>query len=207
MEDLEVLGAEIDEDALSQYINLDELNVMSLSDLQHIAEVESSDLNFELSNLEKCSIAIDSNNQSGWVKLLENGNKYGFRLFSDDNGHGNFYVGIDTIEQLQVASEYVTFDDYYSGYKGWFEYPLLAEEAKSDDIMWAGNMEDGTRFGIKMDGDRMFRIAANRGKTFVYLDSNSSNTLEAFLGKSENKIEQEYETDSDYDDNGRDYDD
>ena len=207
MEDLEVLGEEIDEDALSQYINLDELSVMSLSDLQHIAEVENGDLNFELSNLEKCSVAIDSNNQSGWIKLFEDGNKYGFRLFSDDNGHGNFYVGIDTIEQLQAASEYVTFDGYYGGYKGWFEYPLLTEEAKSDDIIWAGNKEDGTRFGIKMDGDRMFRIATNRGKTFVYLDSNSSNTLEAFLGKSENKIEQEYETDSDYDDNGRDYDD
>ena len=61
----------------------------------------------------------------------------------------------------------MTFDGYYGGYKGWFEYPLLTEEAKSDDIIWAGNKEDGTRFGIKMDGDRMFRIATNRGKTFV----------------------------------------
>jgi len=41
IEDLEVLGTEIDEQALSQYINLDELNVMSLADLQRLGEIES----------------------------------------------------------------------------------------------------------------------------------------------------------------------
>ena len=51
----------------------------------------------------------------------------------------------------------------------------------------------------------MFRIAMNRGMTFVYLDS-SEHTLEQFLGDTESEIEQEYETDQDYGDSGRDYD-
>ena len=65
--------------------------------------------------------------------------------------------------------------------------------------------KDGTRFGIKIDGDKMFRIAMNKGNTFVYLDSSSPNTLESFLGQQKDEIEQEYETDSEYDDKGRDY--
>ena len=52
----------------------------------------------------------------------------------------------------------------------------------------------------------MFRIAMNKGNTFVYLDSDSPNTLESFLSQQKNEIEQEYETDSEYGDDGRDYD-
>ncbi len=47
----------------------------------------------------------------------------------------------------------------------------------------------------------------NRGNTFVYLDSDSSNTLEAFLGQEKNEIEKEYDTDTEYNNFGRDYDD
>lgn len=53
----------------------------------------------------------------------------------------------------------------------------------------------------------MFRMAMIKGNTFVYLDFNSPNTLESFLGQQKDEIEQEYETDSEYDDEGRDYDD
>ena len=209
LEDLEVLGTEIDEDALSQYINLDELDVMSLDDLQHIGEIENGDLEFELPNLERCFITLNSNNQQGWMKLFEDGNKGGFRLYSDDDEHGDFYVDIDTIEQLQLASQYIIFDEYYNKYSGWVEYSLTDEEMQSDNIVWADNKnkKDGTRIGIKIDGDKMFRIAMNRGNTFVYLDSDSPNTLESFLGQQKDEIEQEYETDSEYGDNGRDYDD
>lgn len=209
LEDLEVLGIEIDEDALSQYINLDELDVMSLDDLQHIGEIENGDLEFELPNLERCFITLNSNNQQGLMKLFEDGNKGGFRLYSDDDEHGDFYVDIDTIEQLQLASQYINFDEYYNKYSGWVEYSLTDEEMQSDNIVWADNKnkKDGTRFGIKIDGDKMFRIAMNRGNTFVYLDSDSPNTLESFLGQQKDEIEQEYETDSEYGDNGRDYDD
>lgn len=209
IEDLEVLGKEIDEDALSQYINLDELDVMSLDDLQHIDEIENGDLEFELPNLERCSITLNSNNQQGWMKLFEDGNKGGFRLYSDDDEQGEFYVDIDTIEQLQMASEYMEFDYYYNRYRGWFEYSLSDEKIQSDNIVWAGNKnkKDGTRFGIEIDGDKMFKIAMNRGTTFVYLDSDSPNTLESFLGQQKDEIDQEYETDSEYGDAGRDYDD
>lgn len=67
--------------------------------------------------------------------------------------------------------------------------------------------KDGTRFGIKIEGDKMFRIAMNKGNTFVYLDSASPNTLESFLGQQKDEIEQEYDTDTEYGDDGRDYDD
>lgn len=102
IEDLEVLGTEIDEEALSQYINLDELDVMSLADLQRISEMENGDLEFELPDLERCYITITSDNQEGWVKLFQDGNKGNFRLYSDDNEQDRMYVDIDTIEQLQM---------------------------------------------------------------------------------------------------------
>lgn len=209
IEDLEVLGTEIDEEALSQYINLDELDVMSLDDLEHISEMENGNLEFELPDLERCYITLNSDNQQGWTKLFKDGNKGGFRLYSDDNEQGKFYVDIDTVKQLQIASEYMDFDDYYNRYKGWFEYSLTDEEIQSDKIIWAGNKnkKDGTRFGIKIEGDKMFRIAMNMGNTFVYLDSDSPNTLESFLNHQKEEIEQEYETDSEYGDDGRDYDD
>ena len=209
IEDLEVLGTEIDEEALSQYINLDELDVMSLADLQRISEMENGDLEFELPDLERCYITITSNNQEGWVKLFQDGNKGIFRLYSDDNEQDRMYVDIDTIEQLQMASQYMDFDDYYNRYKGWFEYSLSDEEIQADSIIWAGNKskKDGTRFGIKIEGDKMFRIAMNKGNTFVYLDSASPNTLESFLGQQKDEIEQEYDTDTEYGDDGRDYDD
>ena len=170
IEDLEVLGTEIDEEALSQYINLDELDVMSLADLQRISEMENGDLEFELPDLERCYITITSNNQEGWVKLFQDGNKGNYRLYSDDNEQDRMYVDIDTIEQLQMASQYIDFDDYYNRYKGWFEYSLSDEEIQADSIIWAGNKskKDGTRFGIKIEGDKMFRIAMNKGNTFVY---------------------------------------
>lgn len=209
IEDLEVLGTEIDEEALSQYINLGELDVMSLADLQRISEMENGDLEFELPDLERCYITITSDNQEGWVKLFQDGNKGNFRLYSDDNEQDRMYVDIDTIEQLQMASQYMDFDDYYNRYKGWFEYSLSDEEIQADSIIWAGNKskKDGTRFGIKIEGDKMFRIAMNKGNTFVYLDSASPNTLESFLGQQKDEIEQEYDTDTEYGDDGRDYDD
>lgn len=208
LEDLEVLGVKIDEEALSQYIELDELGVKSIADLQHIEELENGDLEIELPDLERCYIKLNSINQEDWIKLFADGNKGQFRLYTDDEDQEKFYVDIDTVEQLQIAGEYMKFDDYYNRYKGWFEYSLSDEEMQSDKIIWAGNKnkKDGTRFGIKIDGDKMFKIAINKGNTFVYLDSDSPNTLESLLGQQKDEIEQEYETDSEYSDDGRDYD-
>lgn len=212
IEDLEVLGAEIDEEALSQYINLDELDVMSLADIQHLAEMENGELEFELPDLERCRMTITSEKDAApWIEMLGEGNPHNFKIYADDNDNGNMYVDIDTIEQLQVVCEHIEFDrdDYYGKrYQGWFECSLTDKDIESGNILWAGNknQKDGTRFGIKIDGDKMYRIAMNRGNTFVYLDSRE-NTLEQFLGDQEQEFEQEYETDSEYGDNGRDYDD
>lgn len=212
IEDLEILETEIDEDALSQYINLDELNVQSLADLQRISEMNNGSLEFDLPDLKRCRITIDSNNQDKWAKLFEDGNKDMFELHSYEENPEDLYVNIDTVEQLQLASKYIDFKKrrYDNGYCGWFEYSLSDEEIQSDNIIWAGNKDkkNGTRFGIKIDGEgKIFRIATNMGTTFVYLDSDSPNTLEAFLGQEKNEIEKEYDTDTEYNNFGRDYDD
>ena len=212
IEDLEILGVEIDEDALSQYINLDELDVMSLSDLQHLSELDNGEMEFDLPDLERCRMTISSNEDAEpWIEMLQDGNPHNFRLYADENDDGKMYVDVDTVEQLATVCRYIDFDDddyYGKKYGGWFEYSMSDEEIESGNIMWAGNKSktDGTRFGLKIDGDKMFRIAMNRGSTFVYLDSRN-NTLERFLGHEKQEMEQEYETDSEYGDDGRDYDD
>ena len=223
--DLEVLGTEMDEDALSQYIDLEKLDVRSLADLQRISEIENGDLEIELPDLERCSIPINSLNKDAWKEIFETQDKKEFNIFSKGS---ELKVNIDSIEQLISVSKYLNFqnkheyeDEYYDdeyedrdeeyndSYSGWFEYKITDEEIDDENILWAGNKResDGTRFGIKIEGDKMFRIAMNKGNTFVYLDSASPNTLESFLGQQKEEIEQEYDTDTEYDDDGRDYDD
>lgn len=208
LDDLEVLETEIDEDALSQYINLDDLDVMSLADIQHLSEMEDGGLEFELPDLEKCEInlsRINSDVVSIWADLLKNSDE-NFEFESKENEYSNkeeMYVVIKDTEQLKSLKEYGLDDVEYSG---WFLHEL-ENDSDSEKIIWANNknQKSGTRFGIKIDGDKMFRIAMNRGMTFVYLDSRE-HTLEQFLGDTESEIEQEYETDQDYEDSGRDYD-
>lgn len=208
LDDLEVLETEIDEDALSQYINLDDLDVMSLADIQHLSEMEDGGLEFELPDLEKCEInlsRINSDVVSIWADLLKNSDE-NFEFESKENEYSNkeeMYVVIKDTEQLKLLKEYGLDDVEYSG---WFLHEL-ENDSDSEKIIWANNknQKSGTRFGIKIDGDKMFRIAMNRGMTFVYLNSRE-HTLEQFLGDTESEIEQEYETDQDYEDSGRDYD-
>ena len=208
LDDLEVLETEMDEDALSQYINLDDLDVRSLADIQHLAEMEDGGLEFELPDLEKCEINLSRINSDVvyiWANLLENSDEK-FELESKENEYSNeedIYVIIKDTEQLKSLKKYGLDDVEYSG---WFLHEL-ENDSDSEKIIWANNknQKSGTRFGIKIDGDKMFRIAMNRGMTFVYLDS-SEHTLEQFLGDTESEIEQEYETDQDYGDSGRDYD-
>ena len=163
--------------------------------------------------MEICQInlsKINSNVVPLWVNLLMNsGEKFEFESKEEDNYYGrseNIYVTIRNIYQLELLRNYGLSD---VAYRGWFAHELSNDEIESENIIWAGNKSkrDGTRFGIKIDGDRMYRIAMNRGSTFVYLDSSSDNTLEHFLGQEVDEIEQEYETDSEYGDDGRDYDD
>ena len=183
---------------------------MSIADLQYLSDLDNGNLEFDLPDLEKCSISINSDNKEGWIKVFKDGNKDKFHLYSKEEKQGAIYVDIDTIEQLSLANQYINLKDSYEGYRGWFGYDMSDQEMKSQSIIWAENKNenDGTRFGIKVDGENMFKIAMNRGTTFVYLDSFSEQTLENFLGQNKEKNdEQEYETDSEYADEGRDYDD
>jgi len=140
--------------------------------------------------------------------LKDSGEKFEFESKEDNHYYGNtesIYVNIRSIKQLETLKRYGLSDIEYSG---WFGCELSENDMESGNIIWAGNKnkKSGTRFGIKFDGDTMFRIAMNRGTTFVYLDSNSTNTLEHFLEQEENKVEQEYETDYEFRDNSIDYD-
>lgn len=180
---------------------------MSLADLQRISEMENGNLEFELPDLEKCSIKINENNLIEWTnffkKIIESGDTKKLKLHTDDNKPGCYYLDINTVEQLQFINKYINFKNYSNSYRGWFEYSMPVEETQSDNILWAENksQRDGTRFGIKVNEDKMFKIAMNRGNTFVYLDSGTElhNTLEEFLGKDDIRNERDYETDSEYD--------
>ena len=170
-------------------------------------------MEFDLPDLERCRITIRSNEDAKpWMEMLQDDNPHNFRLYGDENDNGKIYVDVDTVEQLAIVCKHIDFDDdddyYGKKYSGWFEYSMSDEEIESGNIMWASNKskKDGTRFGLKIDGDKMFRIAMNRGSTFVYLDS-KNNTLERFLGHEKQGMEQEYETDREYGDDGRDHDD
>ena len=173
------------------------LDVMSLQDMQRLSNIENNKMEFELPDLQRCRMGINTNEDvAQWVKILKENNPNNFKLYADENNNGKIYVDIDTIEQLEVVCEKFEFGeeyDYERSYKGWFEYSMSDYDLEKDNIMWAENKSenDGTRFGIKIDEDKMFRIAMNRGTTFVYLDSRD-NTLEKFLGKDREQIQQYY---------------
>lgn len=197
MEDLETLGLERDDDALSQYINLDELNVRSLADLQNIEKIEN--LEFDLPDLERCYIVINSKNKEGWAKIFSGENKDKFDMHIDEKD-GKYYINLDTVEQLQIASKEIEFGGYDNWYKGWFEYELTDEEMQSKNIKWAitKNNKDERRFGMILDGDKMFDLLKDGEKTFIYLNS-EENTIEQFLGQENDRADTEYETDLGYD--------
>lgn len=209
LEDLKELDVEFDEDALSQYINLDDIEVRTLSDIQQVAKLEEGTLEFEIPELETCQInlsAINSDVVPIWVDLLKNSGENFDIISRESNSYGsneeNIYVNVKSVKQLETLKKYGLTGLNYSG---WFEYDLLDEQNDPNSIIWAQNKSEknGTRFGLKVEDDKMFKIAMNRGSTFVYLDSNNGRTLEGFLGLPE-EINEEYETDSEYD-NDRDY--
>ena len=206
LEDLEILETEIDEDALSQYINLDELNVTSLADLQRMGEINSEELHFESPNLEVCQINISQmkpDKATAFVKLLkESGEEFDFESEEMNSYNGRserILVNVVNTHQLELLKEYGLAD---IDYKGWFEHDISDEDMESGNIIWAGNvsLEDGTRFGVQIDGNRMYRIAKFSNRTFVYLNSINGNSLEHFLGQIEDDVDHDYKTDSDYDD-------
>lgn len=221
LEDLEVLGEEIDEQALSQYINLDELEITTLEDLQKMREIDSEKFEFAVSDLPKCRIEIESDGYDSeieaWNGFLEkHRNQYEFTSESEER-YGEIerklYLNVDTMEQLKLLrDEGINF----TGYSGWFEFEKENEEMTDEDIIWAGNVEDrkGTRFGLVRDG--LFKIVEKDKKTYIFLESSRKSTLDRFKEfrqekkqieeqelneKNDDDINEEmvYETDQDYD--------
>lgn len=204
LKDLEFLGVEIDEDALSQYIDGD----IEIDTLMKMEQMNKNGIEINIPSLKRCYIPINRENQNGWIQLLNDGNQGKFHLYTDDENQNEFFIDIDTVEQLMIARQYMKFDSYDNHYEGFFEYNMTEEEMESPNIHWCDNKnkQDGTRFGIKVSNGQLFRIAVNRGTTFVELDSATENTLENFLGEEAQKEETGYEVDMEYDDYGRDYD-
>ena len=191
MEDLNTLGEEFDQDALSQYINLNELDVKSLADLQRISGIDDAGLEFELPDLPRYRKEIDSDSADAVVNLINN-NNCGIRLCSDDDG--NLFINIDTVEQLQIASQYLNLKDRYNGYDGWFECSSSSEELQSANIIWANNENKNStvRFGLKTINGKTYEVVLANGKTFVHLNS-SRYKLEDFLELPQKDISEDSE--------------
>jgi hypothetical protein len=190
LEDLKTLEVEFDEDALSQYINLDDLEVRSVADLQRISNIENGTLEIEIPDLKGCRLY----NEKELAKILAD-HKDKFKLHCDDDKEDKkLYISIDTLEQLKIANKYIDYNIFGNGYEGWFEYTPSNEEMELDKYIWASNKgkKYGTRLGIKVEENNIFKVAENRGISFVYLDS-SDNTLEKFLGISKDESVQAYD--------------
>ena len=187
LEDLEVLEEKIDLDALSQYINLDELDVKSVAEFQRLTSEEK--IEFERPNLAQCEVRINDNTTAAqWINLLNSEYGANYKLFSDKND--DIYVAISTIKDLKRAKENVDFSDY----EGWLEDDLESSKIKEENdenVIWANNKStnNGTKLGIKVVGDTIFRLAKDNDKTYVYLNSwnrELENYLENDLQKGEN---------------------
>lgn len=190
LEDLEALDEKIDLDALSQYINLDELGVKSVAEFQRLTSEEK--IEFERPNLAQCEVRINDNTAAAqWINLLNSEDGANYKLFSDEND--DIYVAISTIKDLKRAKENVDFSDY----EGWLEDDLESSKIKEENdenVIWANNKStnNGTKLGIKVVGDTIFRLAKDNDKTYVYLNS-WNKELESYLGNDLQKGENEYD--------------
>lgn len=203
LEDLEVLEKKFDEDALSQYINLDDANVMSLADIQMIEEIEGEGLRIDLPELETCEINLtkmsDENISKFYdlVKRTDEKIEIESRDYESYSGRTeNLFLILRNTKQLELLAQYGLTD---FDYQGWFMHDFSTEDMEDKNIIWASNKSkiDGTRFGVKVVGDKAYRIAMNRGNTFVYLNSREK-SLEEFTGKQVDDSEKKFEADFSY---------
>lgn len=211
IEDLKILGVEFDETSLAQYIDIDKFNIRTLEALKALEALEKKGVEVDFPNLEICQINLTKVNPNAvplWIDLLQQSDE-NFQFESKREGYYDdnvsIYVNIINTRQLEVLGKY-GLDEV--PYKGWFIHEMSDEEMKSEDICWADNEDekDGTRFGIKMLGDKMYKIAINKGVTFVCLDSSEGYTLKHFLGQ---EVENDYNPNGagdhdDYDDDDHD---
>ena len=195
LEDLEVLDEDIDIDVLSQYVNLNGNETLSIYDMNYISEFENNGLEIEVPELYNMKIEIDESNNRKFFKIAKRHKNLGIKFESYDENRYRIYI--DNIKQLKELRPVLDDDNYFSG---WIED---SADMEVDNIIWADNMDNktGTKFGLELINDEIFKVASNGGKKFVYLDSNQ---MELYLNKKHlNKDDvddfDDLKTDDDYD--------
>ena len=195
LEDLEVLDEDIDIDVLSQYVSLDKNETLSMYDMNYISELENKGVKIEVPELYNMKIEIDEGNNKKFFKIAKRHKNLGIKFESYDENRYRIYI--DNIKQLKELRPILDNDDYFSG---WIEDSV---DMEMDNIIWADNINNktGTKFGLELINDEIFKVATNGGKKFVYLDSNQ---MELYLNKKHLKKDDvddldNLKTDDDYD--------
>ena len=174
LEDLEVLDEDIDIDVLSQYVSLDKNETLSMYDMNYVSELENKGVKIEVPELYNMKIEIDEGNNKKFFKIAKRHKNLGIKFESYDENRYRIYI--ENIKQLKELRPILDNDDYFSG---WIEDSV---DMEMDNIIWADNIDNktGTKFGIELINDEIFKVATNGGKKFVYLDSNQ---MELYLNK------------------------
>lgn len=195
LEDLEVLDEDIDIDVLSQYVSLDKNETLSMYDMNYASELENKGVKIEVPELYNMKIEIDEGNNKKFFKIAKRHKNLGIKFESYDENRYRIYI--ENIKQLKELRPILDNDDYFSG---WIEDSV---DMEMDNIIWADNIDNktGTKFGLELINDEIFKVATNGGKKFVYLDSNQ---MELYLNKKHlNKDDVDdlnnLKTDDDYD--------
>ena len=195
LEDLEVLDEDIDIDVLSQYVSLDKNETLSMYDMNYASELENKGVKIEVPELYNMKIEIDGGNNKKFFKIAKRHKNLGIKFESYDENRYRIYI--DNIKQLKELRPILDNDDYFSG---WIED---SADMEKDNIIWADNIDNktGTKFGLELINDEIFKVATNGGKKFVYLDSNQ---MELYLNKKHLKKDDvddldNLKTDDDYD--------
>ena len=174
LEDLEVLDEDIDIDVLSQYVSLDKNETLNMYDMNYASELENKGVKIEVPELYNMKIEIDEGNNKKFFKIAKRHKNLGIKFESYDENRYRIYI--DNIKQLKELRPILDNDDYFSG---WIED---SADMEKDNIIWADNIDNktGTKFGLELINDEIFKVATNGDKKFVYLNSNQ---MELYLNK------------------------
>ena len=174
LEDLEVLDEDIDIDVLSQYVSLDKNETLSMYDMNYASELENKGVKIEVPELYNMKIEIDGGNNKKFFKIAKRHKNLGIKFESYDENRYRIYI--ENIKQLKELRPILDNDDYFSG---WIED---SADMEKDNIIWAYNIDNktGTKFGLELINDEIFKVATNGDKKFVYLNSNQ---MELYLNK------------------------
>lgn len=174
LEDLEVLDEDIDIDVLSQYVSLDKNETLSMYDMNYASELENKGVKIEVPELYNMKIEIDGGNNKKFFKIAKRHKNLGIKFESYDENRYRIYI--ENIKQLKELRPILDNDDYFSG---WIED---SADMEKDNIIWADNIDNktGTKFGLELINDEIFKVATNGDKKFVYLNSNQ---MELYLNK------------------------